>query len=141
MMTLAALALTGCLAVSPGADGILAGDLTAVIPGLTVPAPDVPLALAPEPGVRRVFRVSELRRLATRLHWNVEPGTDICVERPVAPPDPAILLAAMRKAMPQAGIAILEYSRRPVPGGEVEFPVNALRPGAGSALWIGWVHY
>ena len=66
---------------------------------------------------------------------------DICVERPVSPPDPERLLAAMRKAMPQADITVLEYSRQPVPAGEIEFPANGLRPGAAGALWIGYVRY
>jgi flagella basal body P-ring formation protein FlgA len=141
MMPLSAWALTGCLAVSAGADHILAGDLAAAIPGLTVPAPEVPLALAPEPGLQRVFRVPELRRLAARLHWEGNPAADVCVERPVSPPDPVRLLAAMRKAVPQAAITILEYGRQPLPAGEIEFPANGLRPGPGGALWTGYVHY
>ena len=141
MMPLAALALTGCLAVSAGADRILAGDLAAGIPGLTARAPEIPVAWAPAPGIVRVFRVAELRRLAERLGWEVEPDADICIERPVSPPDPARLLAAMQTAMPQAGIAILEYGRQPLPAGEIEFRASGLRPGAEGALWIGYVHY
>lgn len=141
MMPLAALALTSCLAVSPGSDRILAGDLAAAIPGLRVPAPETPVAFGPAPGVKRVFRVAELRRLAERFGWEGEPETDICVERPVSPPDPARLLAAMRKTMPQADIAILEYGRQPVPAGEAEFPANGLRPGAAGAFWTGYVQY
>jgi len=141
MMPLAAVALTGCLAVSAGADRILAGDLAAAIPGLTVPAPGVPVSLAPEPGVKRVFRLPELRRLAARLDWGVEPAADVCVERPVSPPDPARLLAAMQKALPQAEITILEYGRRPLPAGEIEFPAAGLRAGSSGALWTGCVHY
>jgi flagella basal body P-ring formation protein FlgA len=141
MMPLAAWALTGCLAVSASADRIVAGDLAAAIPGLTVPAPEVPLALAPEPGVERVFRVPELRRLAGRLHWTGEPEADVCVVRPVSPPDPAQLLAVMRKALPQAEITILDYGRTPLPAGEMEFPASSLRAGSGGALWTGWVRY
>ena len=141
MIPLAAVALTGCLAVSAGADRILAGDIAAAIPGLFVPAADVPLALAPEPGVQRVFRVPELRRLAARLHWDLDPVDDVCFARPAAPPDPARLLGAMRNALPQAEIVVLDYRRQPVPEGEIEFPVNGLRAGAGGALWTGYVHY
>jgi flagellar basal body P-ring formation protein FlgA len=141
MIPLAAVALTGCLAVSAGADRILAGDLAAAIPGLKVPAPDVPLALAPEPGVERVFRLPELHRLAERLHWEGELAADVCIARPVSLPDPARLLAAMQKALPQAEITILEYGRQPLPDGEIEFPASGLRPGSGSALWTGYVHY
>jgi flagella basal body P-ring formation protein FlgA len=47
----------------------------------------------------------------------------------------------MQKELPQATIEILEFSRQPVPEGEIEFPVRQLRRGAGGALWLGCVHY
>ena len=141
MIPLAALAMTGCLAVSASSDRILASDLAAAIPGLTVPVSDTPVALAPAPGVRRVFRVPELRRIALRLHWGVEPSADICVERPVSPPDPDRLLAAMRKALPNAEITLLDYGRQPQPAGEIEFSASSLRPAPGGALWYGSVRY
>jgi flagella basal body P-ring formation protein FlgA len=141
MSPLAALAMTGCLAVNPGSDRILASELAAAIPGLSAPFSNDPVSLAPAPGVQRIFRVPELRRLALRLHWDVEPAADICIERPVSPPDPARFLESMRKALPQADITILEYGRQPLPAGEVEFPANGLRPGCGGGLWIGYVQY
>jgi len=141
MMMLAAIAVVGCLAVSPGSDQILAGDLAAALPGLTVPAPGIPVALAPAPGVQRVFRVAELRRMAARYGWSGEPDGDICVERPVAPPDPDRFLAAMRKAMPDADITLLDYGRQPIPAGEIEFLASGLRTGSTDSLWIGYVHY
>jgi len=141
MMPLAALTLTSCLAVSPGADRILAGDLAAAIPGLTAPAPEIPVAFAPAAGVQRVFRVAELRRLAERLGWEGAPNADVCVERAVSPPDPARLVAAMRKTLPSADIAILDYDRQPLPEGEIEFPRNGLGRGAAGALWMGYVEY
>jgi flagella basal body P-ring formation protein FlgA len=141
MIPLAAISVAGCLAVHPGSDRILAADFAAAIPALTVPAPAVAVALAPAPGVQRVFRIAELRRMAERLGWNWQPDADICVERPVAPPDPAQFLAAMRQAMPQADITILDYGRQPVPAGEIEFQPNGLHPASGGALWTGYVRY
>jgi flagella basal body P-ring formation protein FlgA len=141
MMPLAALAVAGCLAVRPGSDQILAGDFAAAIPALAVPVPEAPVALAPAPGIQRVFRVAELRRIAGRFGWNWQPDADICFERPVSSPDPAQFLAAMRRAMPEADIAILDYGRQPAPAGEVEFQANGLRPGPGGALWAGSVRY
>jgi flagella basal body P-ring formation protein FlgA len=135
------LTLTGCLVVSAGADHILAGDLAAAIPGFTAPAPRDSVALAPAPGVQRVFRVPELRRLAQSLHWEIEPLTDICFERPASPPDPTKMLQAMQKSLPQAAIAILDYSRQPLPEGDLEFPASGLRPGNGGAFWAGYVKY
>ncbi len=141
MMPLAILTAASCLAVTAGSDQILAGDFAAAIPGLIVPAPGIPVALAPAPGVQRVFRVAELHRMAERFGWSGEPDADICVERPVSPPDPARFLAAMRKAMPEADITILEYGRQPLPAGELEFQANTLRPGPTGALWTGYVRY
>lgn len=136
-----AFALAGCLAVSAGSDHILAGDLAPAFASMDTVAPETPVALAPAPGVARVFRVGELRRLAARLNLPAAPDTEICVERPVRAPDPARFLAAMQKALPQTSIEILEFSRQPVPEGEVEFPARGLRRGAGGALWVGCVHY
>ena len=141
MMPLAAIAVAGCLAVRPESDQILAGDFAAAVPALTVPAPAVAVALAPAPGVQRVFRVAELRRMAARFGWNWQPDADICFERPVSPPDPAQFLAAMRHAMPQADITILDFGRQPVPAGEIEFRPNGLHPAPGGALWTGYVRY
>jgi flagella basal body P-ring formation protein FlgA len=141
MMSLAVVAMASCLAVSPASDRITTGDLAAAIPGLTVPAPGAQVALAPVPGVQRIFRVPELRRLAERLQWNVEPSADICVERPVSPPDPARLLEAMQRSLPQAAITLLEYGRQSLPAGDIEFPVSGLRPGTDGALWTGYVRY
>jgi flagella basal body P-ring formation protein FlgA len=141
MMQLAAFAAISCLAVNPGSDQILAGDLAAALPGLIVPAPGIPVALAPSPGVQRVFRAPELRRMAERFGWSGVPDADICVERPVFPPDPARFLAAMRKAMPEAEITLLEYGRQSLPEGELEFPASGVHPGPMGALWSGNVRY
>lgn len=130
-----------CLAVSPGSDQILVRDLAPAFPSLASAAPETPVALAPAPGVARVFRVAELRSLAVRLNLPAPLDGEICVNRPVAAPDPARLLAAMQKELPQATIEILEFSRQPVPEGEIEFPVRQLRRGAGGVLWLGYVHY
>ncbi|HUB82898.1 MAG TPA: flagellar basal body P-ring formation chaperone FlgA [Bryobacteraceae bacterium] len=141
MMPLAAFALASCLAVSADSDQVLAGDLAAAVPGLAISAPQTPVALAPAPGVSRIFRTSELRRMAKRFAWDWQPDGDICVTRPVSPPDPTLFLAAMRKALPSADISILDYSRQPVPAGQTEFPANSLRPGSGGGLWMGFVRY
>jgi flagella basal body P-ring formation protein FlgA len=128
--------------VNPGSDRILAGELVNAIPGATTTSPDIPLAMAPAPGVQRVFRVAELLRMAGRYGWQGTPAADICVERPVTPPDPARYLAAMRKEMPDAEIEILDYGRQRVPEGELEFPRGALlSDGAAAALWTGHVRY
>jgi flagella basal body P-ring formation protein FlgA len=79
--------------------------------------------------------------MAERFGWTWQPDRDICVERTVSPPDPSQFLPVMRKAMPQADIAILDYGRQPIPAGEIEFQASGLRPGPNGALWMGCVRY
>ena len=88
MIPLASLAVSACLAVSPGSDQILIGDLAGAFPGLESAASGLAVALAPAPGVERVFRLPELRRLAARFNLPVAPASEVCVVRPVSPPDP-----------------------------------------------------
>lgn len=140
-----------CLAVAPGADHILAGDLAGGYPPLAALAPETPIALAPAPGMIRVFRAPDLRLLSARFH--LDPGQangpPLCVERPVAPLDTPRLLAAMRRALPEAQIDILDFSRQPAPSGSIEFAASGLQPVSSavsgsrpqSALWTGAVVY
>jgi len=141
MIPLAAFALTGCLALSPGAEYIRAGDLAAPLPQWNEIAADTQLVPGPIPGVQRIFRVAELRRLAAK--WGVAEGEerDLCFAIPVAPPDPARMLAAMQRALPAARIEILETSRQAAPEGEFQFPRNSLLPNAAASYWHGYVGY
>jgi flagella basal body P-ring formation protein FlgA len=140
MIAFPSILLASCLAVNPALDHVTAGDLAPLFPGLeTVPA-DTPLAPAPVPGVARVFRVAELEAFAASFHLSAPRG-EICVQRMVAPPDPARLLAAMQKTLPAAQIEILDYSRHPIPEGEIEFPLSGLRDGPAGAYWSGNVRY
>ena len=141
MISLASVALAGCLAVSAASDHITLRDLTPAFPGLEAATPDEPVGLAPAPGVQRMFRLPELRRLAARMNITSDPKGELCFERPVTPLDPARLLEAMRKQLPQAEIEILEFSRLSVPEGELEFPLNGLRQMPSGGLWSGSVRY
>jgi hypothetical protein len=141
MNPLAAFAVAGCLAVSPGADHIVFRDLIAAFPGAdSVPADSI-VALAPSPGIQRVFHIPELRRIALRLHVDAEPQTEVCVERPVTRPTAGRMMTAMQKALPDAGIEILDYSRQPLPEGELEFSAAGLHPSIDGAMWSGYVRY
>lgn len=145
MIPLAAFALAGCLAVGAGSDYILAKDLSPAFPALADMAPDTQLAPAPQPGVSRIFRVSELVRLAARLAVSTSaapaPESDICVLRPVAVLDEARIRDAMKVELPEARIEILEFSRQPAPEGPLEFPVSGLQQGAAGGYWHGFVRY
>jgi flagella basal body P-ring formation protein FlgA len=145
MMELAALAISGCLALSPAADKILARDLAAALPQWAAVGGDSAIVPAPIPGVQRVLHVAELRRLAQR--WNVAMDSgesaerDLCFAIPVAAVDPARMLAAMQQQYPAARIEILEASRQQAPEGEVVFPSTGLHATATSGYWAGFVRY
>jgi flagella basal body P-ring formation protein FlgA len=145
MMPLAAFALAGCLAVGPAGDRILAGDLAAGFPEWAAVPAETPLGLAPAPGVQRVFRVLELRRLAERWSLSTVPDREICVTRPVAVLTAAQVLAAMQNAvqneMTAAHIELFDFSRQPAPEGTLVFPVSGLRQGLTGGYWSGYVAY
>jgi flagella basal body P-ring formation protein FlgA len=128
MTPIGAVVVAGCLAVGADRDTIVANDL-----GL---ASDVVVGLAPAPGVVRRFDVAELRRIADRLGLPA-PEHEVCVTRPVAPPDPARILEAMRASLPGARIELLDYSRFPTPEGALEFPIGGLH----GEIWRGFVRY
>lgn len=139
MTPLALFALTGCMALSPGSDSILARDLAPALPGLADAA--VAVSLAPIPGVPRIFRLPELRRIGARFGIAADPQKEMCFERPVAPTDPATLMEAMRRQLPEAEIQILDYSRTPAPAGALEFPLSGLRRAGADGFWNGSIHY
>jgi flagella basal body P-ring formation protein FlgA len=141
MIPLAAFALAPCLAVAPESDRILARDLASVLPALAAGAPDTPVAFAPAPGVRRVLRGPELRRLALRWNASPPPEGEICFERRVAPLDAERIRAAMRRELPGASINVLDFSRAPVPEGELRFPLAGFRNSASGGYWAGFVRY
>jgi flagella basal body P-ring formation protein FlgA len=141
MIPLAAFALAGCLAVGAGSDRVLAGDLAARFPQWAAIPAVTPLALAPSPGVQRVFRLPELRRLAERFSVSPVPDRELCVTRPVAVFTADRLLAAMQKELPAAHIELLDFSRQPAPEGELVFPVSGLRQSPSGGYWSGYVVY
>lgn len=67
-------------------DRIHAGDLASVVPAFAALDSSVELAPAPMPGVRRVFQLDDLARLA-RMNGIQPPHQpqEICVERPAKP--------------------------------------------------------
>jgi flagella basal body P-ring formation protein FlgA len=137
MIPLTALSLAACVAVGASTDHILLRDLAPAFPAAAVSSPDIPVALAPAPGVVRRFPIPELHRISLRLHLEAEPGGEMCVTRPVLPPDPDRFLTAMRARFPQASIELVDFSRWPVPEGEIEF----LPAGLHQDYWRGDVVY
>src|SRR5437763_145569 len=122
MSVAGSLVLVACLAVNPRSDNITAGDLSAAVPGMESVAPEIVVALAPAPGVRRIFHASEIERTAAKLKVDATAPADVCFERRVAPLSASAIIAAMQRAAPEARITLLDYTRVPAPEGELEFP-------------------
>jgi flagella basal body P-ring formation protein FlgA len=140
LAAVAARATCGCIVVDSdvitGADLAMADALFAGLPG------SQSVGFAPSPGVRRVFSIPELRRLAERASLVGKPVREICVERRTTEPDHGAALAAMHESLPGAHIEIVELSRHAVPGGKLVFPVSQLsRNREIPLLWRGRVEY
>ena len=147
-MTLPVLFMAACLPLAGDADRIRPQDLAQAEPGFAALPAEAMLGFAPAPGVHRTFGVAELTRLAERYGLEVEPKSEICLERAVhtlAAADMAQVLQASL-GLPDARLEILDYSRYAVPQGAVEFPRAGLlapppqQPQA-AALWKGFVKY
>ena len=128
-------------------ENIVAGDLARAIPEFSRAPADADIGYAPSPGSRRVFRIDELRRLATRFQVELGGKREACFEWPLAPLSREQAIAAMRLSLnlPEARVEVIELSKRVTPRGEVIFPVTSLIPPAnrhtGTALWRGYVLY
>lgn len=135
-----------CAAVE--GDRILAGDLARLRPLFGALDPTVVIGYAPAPGRRRTLEPEELARLARRYQLPETSLEGVCFERAAEVLSPERLLEAMRAALgePEARIEIVEFSRYPVPRGELSFARNGLAsppPGRPEApvLWRGRVLY
>ncbi len=137
MMPLAAWVLAACLAVDAGRERITAADLARALPEWSQAPPGADLGYAPAPGLTRILRAPELRRLAAEHGVAPEAASDVCFQRPVEPVPVERMLAAMRRRLPDARIRILEASRAAAPAGEIDFPLTGLR----GNYWFGAVAY
>jgi flagella basal body P-ring formation protein FlgA len=104
-------------------DPITARDLAAALPAFARLDPETPIAAAPGPGVRRIFRPLELNSIARNHRLELSATGDLCFELPLEPLDPARVWKAMQAALPypDARIEIVETSLYPVPRGRIEF--------------------
>jgi flagella basal body P-ring formation protein FlgA len=57
----------------------------------------------------------------------------------MTPLDPSDIVQAIQRTLPGARVEVLEYSRRPVPAGRLEFELEGLRRSGADALWNGRV--
>jgi flagella basal body P-ring formation protein FlgA len=138
MTALILLAASACLVVEPDTDALTSGHLAAGWQVLAALPPATVVGWAPAPGVERVFSIAELRRLAAQYHLEGNPPAPVCVARQMAALEPARLLAAMQRSLPEGRIEIADFSRFPAPMGDLFFPVEQLQP---SGQWTGYIRY
>lgn len=146
MLPILAAAVPAALAcIGVDQDRILAGHLAVRAPAFAGLPPETEIALAPAPGSRRILGAAELRRLAMRHGLETGGTGEVCFERTVAPLEKARLEAALRAAWADrpGSFELLDYSRGPVPGGDLEFRLDGLAPAqpGGGALWRGRLRY
>jgi len=127
---------TPCLPVT--GERILAGDLARAVPAFAGMAPELVLGDAPAPGARHTYSAEELARLARRYGLAVEPGMEACFMRPVETLTRERIAAALHAALPAARIDVVEFSRQPIPPGELRFPVSGLRTDQAASSPLMW---
>jgi hypothetical protein len=126
------------------ADRIVIGDLAGAVPEFRNADPGVPIGYSPVPGATRLLSAAEIGRLAVVHNVELPASVSACFKRKVQTLSPEAILKVMKAALPEAFVELIEFSRSPVPVGEIEFPAVRLgRPPAGNpdapVLWRGAV--
>lgn len=133
-----------CIAVS--GDRIVASEMAQAYPGFAALAGDLELVPAPFGGGRRLMSAAEAERLARRFGVEASSGGDgvkeSCFTRRVRTLEPGEVIDALRNALPEDArretqIELMDFSRYPVPVGELSFvaPASARE----LVLWRGAV--
>jgi len=122
MIVLALALASGCIAVD--GEHIRAADLAAAVPEFAQLAPETELAYSPIPGVRRTVMSGELQRWASQHGLKLEGGPSLCIQRETSELTRESVLEALRTAIANdsARIELVDFSRYPVPKGDLEFP-------------------
>jgi flagella basal body P-ring formation protein FlgA len=147
ILLLAVCAAAGaCITVQ--SDRILARDLAAAMPEFAAIPSDAVVGLAPAAGVRRTISPLELERIARRAGVTIGATGGACVERASEQLTEAVLRPALEAAIGRddVRIEIVDFSRRRLPKGAIEFHASALpapsaaRPDA-PVIWRGCLRY
>lgn len=118
---LAALVRAGCVPVNN--ERIRGSDLAAANAAFASIAPDEVIGFAPSPGRLRLLGPRELARLAARYGVKADSFQQICFERVTEPLTAARIVPALKKTLglPDIEIHVLDFSRYPLPPGQLEF--------------------
>jgi flagella basal body P-ring formation protein FlgA len=131
----------GCIPIT--GNRILGRDLALADARFAALPATLTIGFAPAPGVRRVYGVTELQRIAKANGIPAASQEDICFEVPTLHLTMEDATAAMRRSLPaEADLKIVELESLDVPAGLLEFPVAGLEPpNRGVQLWRGDVKY
>ena len=129
-------------------DQILGADLAGVLPAFAAMPRDTVIGSSPAPGSRRIFELTELKRIGARYGISVQSDARACFEwrlRPIAEEE---VRAAIRESLkvPEARIDILAMSSGPAPEGKLIFPRSGVAAATNTdpstpVTWRGYVSY
>ncbi len=125
-------------------ESIRARDLAKAVPEFASLPAGQHLAYSPAHGVIRTLTPPELSRLAGRNGLRLLSAREICIERPMRRLDPELLVRAMRAELPEADIELSDFSRQPVPPGDIIFKrtlIDRRRNADGAVIWKGYIAY
>jgi flagella basal body P-ring formation protein FlgA len=147
LLSASRLAAAGCIPVE--GDRILARDLARAVPAFTAIDPEQDIAYAPAAGARRLVGIAELQRWASR--YGVVLGAvanETCFERALSTLNPDRLRDAITAAVADASVRveIVDYSRYPLPQGELVFSRAGINGSAATrpdipVIWRGRLRY
>lgn len=127
----------GCTPID--ADRITAHDLAAVDSDFAGLAPSLDLGPAPAAGSRRTLRAVDLARIAREQHVVIANTSDVCFDRVATQLSSERLIPVLTGSLGKpANIEVLDYSRTPLPSGQLDFPASGL---TATGLWRGRLLY
>lgn len=135
----------GCTAVATGR--ILGADLARADSRFSPIPPDFDAGFAPVPGSQRLLDARQLIATARRFRIPVENPSPLCFERATSVLTGETLRAALERVLwSGTRLEIADFSRHPVPDGEIVFSLAELpRPRAsepdGAVVWRGRLKY
>jgi flagella basal body P-ring formation protein FlgA len=144
-LTLAAASAIDCHVVA--ADVIRMRDLAAVESAFAEVDPDVLVGYSPLPGAVHVLTPAQISRLAKTYSLDERAYRSVCFQRAMRELDQKEVKDLLDRALsiPAARIELLDFSRYPVPVGDLVFPRSGLAlrlaPGTEPLLWKGYVVY
>jgi flagella basal body P-ring formation protein FlgA len=142
-------ALVGCAMACTAVDGdrILGRHLAGADVRFGALPAGMTVAFAPVPGRQRSLDTAFLSTLAGRYTISREGLAPVCFERPTEPLNATTLRAALERVLgPGIRLEIIDFSRYPVPRGELEFSMIHLvqpssRAGDEPVVWRGRLRY